>query len=141
MGDNMVLPHGESQHFYPSIKIRLKPQKVHDYAKEVKLAYQEVSGTIAKNKTAPPKKEFTTHLTLQNYSIFKKGTFNNTESIIKYLRRSNTIKIQKKKWVIDIEGVNCSASGKEELAVLIEADNDLYNLLYEVTLEQEINGY
>lgn len=136
-GDNVTLPGGQAQHFYPSIKIRLKNQKVHSIKSVIDNAYQEVGGVIVKNKTHPPKQEFTFHLALKDYDYYKAGAVNNSESMVKYGRRSNFIHLNKKKWCFDFGKEEIEAGSKEELIKRVEDDPEIYNYLYQVILNQE----
>jgi len=137
-GDNMTLSGGNGQHFYTSIKIRIKNQKVHAVKDVGQNAYQEVSGVIVKNKTYAPKQEFTFHLALVDYDCYKAGQINNSESLIKYGRRSNFIKCGKKNWFFDFGEDKVEAGSKEELVKVIEENRDIYNYLYQVVLKQEV---
>lgn len=144
-GDPSTLPGGKGQLFHPAIHLRNTKAKVHDAPGEAKSAYVEIHGTAHKNKTFTPKLEYTFHLALLDYesrkagkllATYEAGEINNIESLVKYGRKLDLIKVGAGVWKIDLPeaGVTLSAKGKDGLIKEFQNDLDAYEVFYAIVV-------
>lgn len=148
-GDDLQFPHGNGQKFAASLYLRLRKANVSPIAGGPNEAYVTIHGSIPKNKTATPKKEFTFNLNLVDYDCNKKGRVNNIEKIVSIGRSTGFISVassgKNKGWRFELDDgdgnpLMYKATKRETLIDLIRDDEDLYTVLYDYMLELALEG-
>jgi recombination protein RecA len=138
-GDPRTLPGGKAQNYFPSQRVCLKKAAIKD-APDNPQAYAEISGVVDKNKTYPPRQAFSFHLALRDYSLYRQGSVNDAETLVKYGRQAGLITAGGKagwQFELPVSGT-VTAANKKELVELLDSETDIFHEFYSIILQAKL---
>ena len=143
-----TLPGGSGQNFAASVKIRYKSSKVHQ-ASGGKDVFVEMSGTVDKNKTGVPKREFNFGLSIRDHLLDAKdsdsfcwpaGEIDNVASLAKYAKRHGFLTSGGGKWKLttiwDENPEEIKFKNRSEVYELLHSDKEIQYYVWQTLLEK-----